>query len=114
MSALQGKLAVVTGGTDGIGAATVRALAAAGADVVAVGRSPEKARALQIELDSTSPRGHVRVLTSDFSLMRNVSDTVERLAADERGIDLLLHAVGILITKPAWTSEGIELDFAVS
>ncbi len=42
MSALAGRHAVVTGGGSGIGAATARALAEAGARITLIGRTPEK------------------------------------------------------------------------
>jgi NAD(P)-dependent dehydrogenase (short-subunit alcohol dehydrogenase family) len=44
--ALSGKKALVFGGTSGIGLASARALAAAGASVVAISRDPSKAEAI--------------------------------------------------------------------
>merc|ERR1719201_3056883 len=47
-----GKWAVVTGCTGGIGKAYVHSLAARGMDIVLVGRSMEKLRALEVELEN--------------------------------------------------------------
>lgn len=112
MNDLLGKTAVVTGGTDGIGAATALELAARGADVTIIGRSQSKADLLRARAEALP--GSLQAITADFSLMRTVHDAAVRVAAQLGAIDLLLNAVGILISRRAHTSEGIELDFAVS
>lgn len=113
MSELKGMTAVVTGGTDGIGAATALALCARGARVVIIGRSPDKAAAV-IGRSDTGHGGSVTSLTTDLSVMSNVTDVVGRLATMVEGIDVLVHAVGILLTRTEHTVEGLEKDFAVS
>lgn len=113
MSGLHGMTAVVTGGTDGIGAATALALCARGASVIIIGRSPEKAAAVTDRAD-TSRGGSVTALTADLSLMSNVTEVVGRLAGMVERLDVLVHAVGILLTRTEHTVEGIEKDFAVS
>jgi NAD(P)-dependent dehydrogenase (short-subunit alcohol dehydrogenase family) len=113
MSALRGKVAVVTGGTDGIGAATALALTSAGADVVVIGRSPDKAARVTARAD-TSNGGSMRAVTTDLSLMRHAVTTVQDLAGKVDRVDILVHAVGILLTRTEHTAEGIEKDFAVS
>jgi NAD(P)-dependent dehydrogenase (short-subunit alcohol dehydrogenase family) len=47
---LEGKVAVITGGTSGIGEATARRFIAAGASIIIAGRSEERGRALAAEL----------------------------------------------------------------
>lgn len=113
MTTLRGKIAVVTGGTDGIGAATALRLCREGAKVIVVGRSPEKAARLVARAD-TSNGGSLRPVPADFSLMRNVVETVEQLAGSVDHIDVLVHAVGILLPRTEHTVEGIEKDLAVS
>lgn len=111
---LVGTTAVVTGGTDGIGAATARALRAAGADVVVFGRSHQKAERLLAEDSAVGSPGSLRVDVVDFALMTHVVAAVERLAGRIGHIDLLLHAVGVIIPRAEYTAEGLEKDFAVS
>lgn len=113
MNTLTGLTAVVTGGTDGIGAATALELRARGANVTIVGRSEDKAQAMVARAAALPGPGSLRAVTADLSLMRTAREVGERLAAELGHIDLLLNAVGILITRTAHTEEGIELDFAV-
>ncbi|MET9118898.1 SDR family NAD(P)-dependent oxidoreductase [Streptomyces longwoodensis] len=112
MNNLNGKTAVVTGGTDGIGAATARALRDRGAAVVIIGRSA--AKAANLEREPALHGGSLQALTADFSSMAQVRSVVRQLAEGHRHIDFLVHAVGILITRAQYTDEGLEMDLAVS
>lgn len=113
MNTLTGLNAVVTGGTDGIGAATALELRARGANVTIVGRSHAKAETVVSHAAAMPGPGSLSAVTADLSLMRTAQEVGERLAGELGRIDLLLNAVGILITRTAHTEEGIELDFAV-
>ncbi|WP_375424814.1 SDR family NAD(P)-dependent oxidoreductase [uncultured Friedmanniella sp.] len=111
---LTGRVAVVTGGTNGIGVATARALRFEGADVLVLGRSADKVeRLLAEERDRTGP-GRLQALAADFSQMAEVVAAVGWIAARVDRVDLLLHSVGVLLTRPEYTAEGLERDFAVS
>lgn len=107
-----GRTAVVTGGTDGIGAATARALRDEGARVVVIGRSPAKAAALAAE--PSRHGGSIETIVADLGLTKQVRRVVADLAATVGTVDHLLHAVGVLLTRTSHTAEGIEEDFAVS
>lgn len=111
---LVGKTAVVTGGTNGIGAATALRLRALGARVVIVGRSAAKAQELVVQSAAMAGPGSLEPVVADFSLMRNVEAAVDELAEKVGRIDYLVHAVGIFLTRPEHTAEGLEKDFAVS
>src|SRR5947209_1687122 len=83
---LSGRLAVVTGGSRGIGAATARRLAEAGAKVVLAARPSADLEAVARELDATWVACDVRELEQVRSLAR----IAERLG----GPDLLINAAG--------------------
>jgi NAD(P)-dependent dehydrogenase (short-subunit alcohol dehydrogenase family) len=111
---LVGTTAVVTGGTDGIGAATARSLRAAGAEVIAFGRSSQKAERLLAQATALGAPGSLRVHVIDFGLMAQVVAAVDRMSKRIGRIDLLLHAVGVIIPRAEYTEEGLEIDLAVS
>lgn len=109
-----GKTAVITGGTNGIGAATARELRRRGAHVVIIGRSQDKSDAMVRESAAQPGPGSLEAIVSDFSLMARVETAVDELAQRIESIDLLVNAVGIFLTRPDYTGEGLEKDFAVS
>jgi 3-hydroxy acid dehydrogenase / malonic semialdehyde reductase len=90
--ALDGKTAIVTGASSGIGAATVRALRASGARVAAGARRTERLEAdVALALDVTDPG----------SCERFVGEAVERLG----GLDVLVNAAGLALGRePFWES----------
>jgi retinol dehydrogenase 12 len=67
---LDGEIALVTGGTDGIGKAIARELVLRGAEVLIVGSDPEKGARAERELRASAGHHHVRFLQADLSLMR--------------------------------------------
>ncbi len=93
---LPGKLAIVTGGSRGIGAAIVRRLAAEGAHVVfTYAASPDAATALVADIEATG--GRVAALRADSgdaaALQGVIREGVERLG----GLDILVNNAGILL-----------------
>ena len=95
---LEGRVAVVTGGTSGIGLALVRGLAEAGADVIPVSRRKEQVDAAADEVEQRGRRA-VRV-TADVgdraSLQAALHATVEQLGK----VDILVNCAGITKRTP--------------
>ena len=89
---LSGKVAVVTGANTGIGQAIALALADAGADIAAVGRTPAddtvaKARALGRKAE---------VVSADLSTTEPVQRVVDETVAKLGGLDILVNNAGII------------------
>ena len=84
MGKLSGRVAVVTGGTTGIGLATVRLFAAEGAKVIATGRNPDTLAAARKEL----PR-EVEVVQSDAGDPAQVRRLFEQVGRAQGRIDVL-------------------------
>jgi 2-deoxy-D-gluconate 3-dehydrogenase len=89
---LSGKVAVVTGANTGIGQAIALALAGAGADIAAVGRSSCDETVAQVEA-----LGRKAVfLQADLSTIAPVSGIVEQAVAELGGLHILVNNAGII------------------
>ncbi len=90
---LQGKTALVTGSSQGIGLALSHGLAQAGAQIVLNGRDVSK---LQAAAKSLTDAGH-RVLTSAFDVTDHsaVRNAVDQLETDGTTIDILINNAGM-------------------
>ncbi|MDO9489214.1 MAG: SDR family NAD(P)-dependent oxidoreductase, partial [Sphingomonadaceae bacterium] len=89
---LSGRVAVVTGANTGIGQAIAVALAAAGADVALVGRSPATETAARIEALGR----RALPVAADLSSIAPVGDIVAQAVAGLGGLDILINNAGII------------------
>jgi len=85
---LDGRRVLVTGASRGIGEATARAFAAAGARVALVARSEATIKELAAELGGTAH-------PADLSKSAQVADLVERVEADGGPVDVLVNNAGV-------------------
>ena len=91
---LTGRVALVTGGSRGIGRATAVALAAAGADVaLAYGRGTAEAAAVASEVRAHGVR--VVALEADLRDARAAADLVDRTLSELGALDIVVNNAGI-------------------
>lgn len=88
---LEGKRALVTGSSSGIGEAVARVLAANGAFVVVHGRSEERARTVA---NTIGPKERVAVAVGDLTRPADAARVVETATAAFGGIDILINNAG--------------------
>jgi NAD(P)-dependent dehydrogenase (short-subunit alcohol dehydrogenase family) len=88
---LTGKIAVVTGGTRGIGKAIARSLAGEGMDVAIIGRNLEAATATASEISGETKR-KVRAYSADTGKDEAVRTAVAAIRADFGRIDVLVNS----------------------
>ncbi|MET7995572.1 SDR family NAD(P)-dependent oxidoreductase [Amycolatopsis sp. NPDC005232] len=99
MGTLDGKVALVTGGSRGIGAAIAKRLAADGADVaITYERSADKAAKVVTEVEEQGRRG--LALQADSADAAAVASAVDRVAEELGGLDILVNNAGISIAAP--------------
>jgi rhamnulose-1-phosphate aldolase/alcohol dehydrogenase len=94
---LASKIAFVTGGGSGIGAATARRLAAEGAHVVVADLDPQSATDLAKEIGSADIALGVAI---DVSKKDAISAAVDEAVLAFGGVDILVNNAGLSISKP--------------
>lgn len=94
MNLLKDKVALVTGGSRGIGSAIVRAFAAEGAHVAFTYLSSEKP-ALEIQEELTAMGVKAKAYKSDASSYTQSEELVKNVLADFEKIDVLINNAGV-------------------
>ena len=95
----QDKVALVTGGSSGIGECVARSLAAEGADVAILASSSlEKAQAVASSIVAAG--GKARPYKADVRDAGAIAAVLEAIEADLGGLDLLVNAAGVFFATP--------------
>jgi NAD(P)-dependent dehydrogenase (short-subunit alcohol dehydrogenase family) len=108
------RVALVTGGTGGIGAAVAERLAAEGDRIIIVGRDLDKGATMLARLRKQGPDADHRFLPADLSLLADTSRVAGEVAALAPRLDAAVFCAGILSTIPEWTTEGLERTLALN
>jgi NAD(P)-dependent dehydrogenase (short-subunit alcohol dehydrogenase family) len=98
---------VITGASDGIGAAAARRLHRGGENVVVVGRSESKAAAVAAELDAA-------YFVADFADLSQVRALADKIRSEYPRIDVLANNAGGMFTRVHETADGHEITFQVN
>lgn len=93
---LNGKTALVTGSTAGIGLAIAKSLASEGAHVYVNGRTQERVDSAVAEVRKQAPKAQVSGIVADFSGAAGADAVISKLGA----VDVLVNNVGIFEPKP--------------
>jgi NAD(P)-dependent dehydrogenase (short-subunit alcohol dehydrogenase family) len=110
---MMGRVCLVTGATDGHGRAVADALASAGAELVLLGRNPEKCEVVQREIADRTGR-KPDVLLCDLMNRTNVDRAADDYLASGRPLHLLVNNAGLVNLHRQLNDEGLEQTFAVN
>jgi short-subunit dehydrogenase len=91
------KVAVVTGGTKGIGKAIINKFAADGFDILTCSRHSEELKSLKSQVESDFPSIEVMTRESDLSLKEEVNDFVKFIISKRSHIHVLVNNTGVFI-----------------
>jgi NAD(P)-dependent dehydrogenase (short-subunit alcohol dehydrogenase family) len=105
---LRGKVAVVTGGTTGLGYATAIGLAEAGADVIPSSRRLEQVKKVAAEIEALGRRS--LQITSDVQNRESLQALHDAVLKEFGKVDILVNAAGI--TNKSATLETSEADWS--
>jgi NAD(P)-dependent dehydrogenase (short-subunit alcohol dehydrogenase family) len=114
MSAVGERVALVTGGTDGIGRAVALQLARGGDRVLFVGRSTERGTQVLAALREAQPGVDHVFLPADLSLLSETARVAEEVVRHTDRLDAVVFCAGLLSYVPEWTAEGLERNFVLS
>lgn len=108
---LDGKVAVVTGATSGLGRAAAQSIAELGGHVCIVGRDPERTERVCSEI-SAAAGCSVEAELADLSSLQETAAFAARFAARNDRLDVLVLNAGALTHEYTVTGEGNEMTLA--
>lgn len=110
--ALRGRTVLITGPTSGLGRAATDALAALGARLVLVGRSPERLGDLRDELVARHGEDRFPSVVADMRSLESVRAAGQRVLETEPRLDVLVDNAGAMYRERSVGPDGIESTFA--
>lgn len=113
---LQGKISVITGGTSGIGLATVERFAEEGAKVIFCGRREDKGKQIEEELNGKNYPGSIRFFKCDVSKEEDIRALADFVKKEYGNCEVLFNNAGVHLagklheTKPADWDRLMSID----
>jgi NAD(P)-dependent dehydrogenase (short-subunit alcohol dehydrogenase family) len=110
----RGRTAIVTGANSGLGLATARELARAGATVTLACRNAGKGEEAAGRIRAAVPGASLEVASLDLADLGSVRDFAARAADRHERLDLLINNAGIMAAPRRLTRDGFESQFGTN
>jgi NAD(P)-dependent dehydrogenase (short-subunit alcohol dehydrogenase family) len=111
---MDGRVALVTGATGGIGKAIATALAREGATVVVVGRSTARAEKAMQDIIRAVPTAKLEPLACDLSSQASIRSAINEFLSRHGRLDVLVNSAGVFRKERQVTPDGLEMTFATN
>lgn len=111
---LSGRHFMVTGASSGLGEETTRALAAHGASVTMLARSPEKNEAAAARIRASVPHAELAQGQVDLADLGSIRSFASSFTADGQAIDVLINNAGVMACPYGTTADGFEMQFGTN
>lgn len=111
---LSGKLALVTGGSSGLGAETARALASRGARVVLTARNMPKVEEVARVIRASTGNADVEVAQLELDSLASVRAFADRFLESHDSLQILVNNAGVMACPQGKTADGFELQFGTN
>ncbi|MDY0910888.1 SDR family oxidoreductase [Microbacterium sp. CFBP9034] len=112
---LTGKLALVTGASDGVGIHIAARLARAGAEVIMPVRNKTKGDAAADRIRESTPGALLDVRSADLSSLASVTELADELLSEGRPISIQINNAGVMSPPTRQVSvDGFELQLATN
>ena len=111
----QGKLAIVTGATGGLGYETALALAQHGAEVILAARNADKGRDAVASIRAAAPQANLHFARVDLASLASVAEFSSSMLEQGRAIDMLVNNAGVMaLPERQETVDGFEMQLGVN
>ena len=111
---MQSKLAVIIGGTSGVGKHTAIDLANQNYHVIIVGSRADKGRQAQADISQATGNQAVQLALADLSTKTGVQQFAHQLAAMTDHIDILLNSIGVILPERHLSADGYDLNLVLN
>ena len=111
---MEGKICLITCGTNGIGKSTAQGLAKMGATVVIVGRNATKTAQVVEAIRAASGNKNVDFLLADLTSQQEVRELADEFKSTYPHLHVLLNNVGAAFLHRQLSVDGIEMTFALN
>ncbi|XP_042529323.1 dehydrogenase/reductase SDR family member on chromosome X-like [Dipodomys spectabilis] len=109
-----GRVAIVTGGTDGLGLAAARELARLRMRVLLAGNNTSRAEAAVRDVREYSGNDQVEFMYLDLGSQHSVREFVREFKAKQIPLHVLVNNAGVMMVPRRLTPDGLEEHFAVN
>ncbi|XP_069865388.1 polyprenol dehydrogenase, partial [Dipodomys merriami] len=109
-----GRVAIVTGGTDGLGLAAARRMAELRMRVVLAGNNTARAEAAVREVTEQTGNDQVEFMYLDLGSQHSVREFVREFKAKQIPLHVLVNNAGVMMVPRRITPDGLEEHFAVN
>jgi NAD(P)-dependent dehydrogenase (short-subunit alcohol dehydrogenase family) len=111
---VKNKVCLITGGANGMGRVTARALAARGASIIIVDSDAQNGERTAAEINQSSSGSIARFYQCDLAVLKEVRQLIQSIQSAFPRIDVLINNAGIIVEKREETIEGFERTFATN
>ncbi|PNJ07779.1 dehydrogenase/reductase SDR family member on chromosome X isoform X1 [Pongo abelii] len=108
------RVAIVTGGTDGIGYCTAKHLARLGMHVIIAGNNDSKAKQVVSKIKEETLNDKVEFLYCDLASMTSIRQFVQKFKVKKIPLHVLINNAGVMMVPQRKTRDGFEEHFGLN
>lgn len=108
------KTILITGGTSGVGKATVEKLAIFGSKIVLLARNKEKAHQVVAEIKAKNSSANIDFIEGDLSSLQSIKKAADEFKSKYDSFDILINNAGGIFSDNKKTVDGFEWGFQVN
>jgi NAD(P)-dependent dehydrogenase (short-subunit alcohol dehydrogenase family) len=111
---LEGKVAIITGATSGLGKEAAKVLSSKGAKVIMAVRNTKKGDTVVQEIKDVIPNASIDVRKLDLDSLKSVKEFSDGVSASYDRLDILINNAGVMACPFSKTTDGFEIQMGVN